>query len=723
MPSPVVIRLLLWAVALNAGFLLVVLWRRSLAGRGGYAALLGALTLAAGLLLATRRESHPLAFVVIGCFVFLVVVPHLLRLATGWALGRGRLDLAIRLTALREHLQPGAGVDQERRLLQTLGEVQSEDPRETLARMEARLPDEPDPEVRAVLTEQIVAIYALERRFAEAAAFAQEHVSERMVAERPRLGAALVRVHGELGSADAVVQTMSLVEGSNAAQEPVYAELLDHCRIMTLAFLGEAATLEALLHPDRAEHGPEPKVRHYWLGVAHQHAGDLEAARAALAASEQLLEDGDDRARESIAARRAALDAGEARPLPRGEPALAEHLVQTIQARIALTLARPRLEAATWRTTWMTLALLGVNLAVFGATELLGRGSTDPRTLVLLGASLKAAVDAGELFRLVTAMFLHAGWFHLLLNAFMLWYLGRFCEQLVGPLRLLSIYVIAGITGNLASHLLRDGPISVGASSALFGVLGATLVVLLRARGRLPEGWRRSMVVMLVVLILLSFLPGLDVQVIDNYAHLGGLAGGAAAGLLLAGPRAASRPGRIAAALLGGATVVALVLGLVGLATSRLDRLPWATSQRGGFAAPHPVSYYAVAQDQYDGLVLLDLLTEDTTYVLRFHLRGPTTTDALFAQRWQEAQDPAGRRDRSPVARLTRLTDLPPAWRGYRLDATSPDGKPYVRLRAHAVGAHRGQTEEWMAEIRTTPDRAARRVAELRRTLRGVRRR
>lgn len=114
MPSQVLIRLLLWAVALNGGLLLLVLWRQGLGGRYGYALLLAAEVVGSGVLLFTRRSDHPLAVVIIGTFIFLVLVPVALRMITAWAVGRGRWGLATRLTGLRELLQPGAGVGRER---------------------------------------------------------------------------------------------------------------------------------------------------------------------------------------------------------------------------------------------------------------------------------------------------------------------------------------------------------------------------------------------------------------------------------------------------------------------------------------------------------------------------------------------------------------------------------------------------------------------------------
>ena len=108
MTSDAILRLLLWIVVINAALFVLLMWRRGLRGQVGYALLLGANLLLAVTLLAANLHDHPLAVVAIGAFLFLAVVPIALRGATAWAARRGRWRLAIRLTSVRELLQPGA---------------------------------------------------------------------------------------------------------------------------------------------------------------------------------------------------------------------------------------------------------------------------------------------------------------------------------------------------------------------------------------------------------------------------------------------------------------------------------------------------------------------------------------------------------------------------------------------------------------------------------------
>ncbi|MDY0003035.1 MAG: rhomboid family intramembrane serine protease, partial [Polyangia bacterium] len=524
MSNDTIFRMLLWAVVLNAALLLLLMWRRGLQGQRGYALLIGADLLLSVALLAANLHDHPLAMVAVGAFVFLAVVPGLLRGVAAWAARRGRWGLAMRITGLRELLQPGAGIGREKQLLAFLQRVQAGDTEAFLRRLKEEAVANQDPELQAMLHEQILTLLALERRWEEAEAWADERVTPGMVAARPRLGSALIRAYGERGRMDAVIRVMYLVEGGPGAREPENAEVVEHCRIMVLAFTGHAEVLEGLL--GRTAPGPlQAKVQAFWRGVAWHQAGDVGRAREWFQKAEELLGPEDVRAREALTARRTQLLSG-ASPVALPDPEQARRLVEAIEDRARTQPDRPAIRPAGLRRTPVTLLLVAVNLLAYGLVYWTGQEADSNRRLIQAGASLTGAVNAGEYWRLASAMFLHAGLFHLVLNSFMLWFLGRFAEQLLGSIRFFAVYFGAGVLGNLASHLYRDYPVSVGASSSIFGVLGATLAVLVLSRGKVPESWRRFRMFSRVLVIGLSFLPGLDVKQIDNYAHLGGLAGG-----------------------------------------------------------------------------------------------------------------------------------------------------------------------------------------------------
>ena len=150
-----------------------------------------------------------------------------------------------------------------------------------------------------------------------------------------------------------------------------------------------------------------------------------------------------------------------------------------------------------------------------------------------------------EWWRLVTPMFIHVNLIHLLMNMYGLWVIGPWVEKLYGSARFVVFWVATGIAGVLASYLTvipgshpglvtsfliknHDGP-SVGASGALFGLIGVLFVFGVKYRRELPEGFKRAFGTGMLPVILLNLGIGfLGRGFIDNAAHMGGLLSGAA---------------------------------------------------------------------------------------------------------------------------------------------------------------------------------------------------
>jgi rhomboid protease GluP len=184
-----------------------------------------------------------------------------------------------------------------------------------------------------------------------------------------------------------------------------------------------------------------------------------------------------------------------------------------------------------------TTALLLAAIAGGFLLELWAGGTSDARALMALGANQAAAVWHGEWWRLAASMFLHGSFLHILFNGWALYQLGSLFELWLGPPRLLVTYLVSGIAGSFASVLWNTygaGDLyrpSVGASGAIFGLLGALITFLLRRRSRLNP-LAKSLLTQLVFWAGLNLLLGATLPLIDNSAHLGGLAAGLTLGLL-----------------------------------------------------------------------------------------------------------------------------------------------------------------------------------------------
>jgi rhomboid protease GluP len=181
---------------------------------------------------------------------------------------------------------------------------------------------------------------------------------------------------------------------------------------------------------------------------------------------------------------------------------------------------------------YVARALIVINLLVFAAVlvfEFFQFGTFfGPRHVqVLYLFGMKSNQDIllhGEEWRLFTAMFLHIGPTHLISNTIGLLMLGPIIEGHFGHWRFAAIYVLGGLLGSIASYAFSPA-LSAGASGAIFGLLGATLIYFYRFRENFGRQGRDILQAMFVVLVLNLFV-GLSAANVDNWGHVGGLVGG-----------------------------------------------------------------------------------------------------------------------------------------------------------------------------------------------------
>lgn len=173
-------------------------------------------------------------------------------------------------------------------------------------------------------------------------------------------------------------------------------------------------------------------------------------------------------------------------------------------------------------------AIIIIDVAVFVA-QILIPGLTERF------ASNPLAIANGEWWRLLTPMVLHGGVLHIFLNMYVLSIFGPIVEQAYKTKPFVALYVISGFTGSVGSYLFAScNSLGVGASGAIFGLAGALLVYFWRRRElRAMQPYIRSLMFFIGINLLFGFgvnFLGAGFR-IDNYAHLGGLLGGAAVGL------------------------------------------------------------------------------------------------------------------------------------------------------------------------------------------------
>lgn len=178
----------------------------------------------------------------------------------------------------------------------------------------------------------------------------------------------------------------------------------------------------------------------------------------------------------------------------------------------------------------VTMTLLGINVAVFVVGLGLGGGvgvGAGGDELIREGALFGPAVAAGDWYRLVTSGFLHAGLLHLGFNMYLLYLLGQQLEPWFGSVRFGLLYGFSLLCGSLGALILSPDVLTVGASGAVFGLMGA-LVVVQRSQGISP--FASGIGGLILLNLMITFIPGSGISV---GGHVGGLLGGLLAGWLL----------------------------------------------------------------------------------------------------------------------------------------------------------------------------------------------
>lgn len=210
----------------------------------------------------------------------------------------------------------------------------------------------------------------------------------------------------------------------------------------------------------------------------------------------------------------------------------------------------------------VTYAFLAITIVMFLLQEING-GSANPLVLLRFGAKVNELIIRGEWWRLFTPMFLHIGFSHILFNGLVIYFLGPQIEYAFGHWKFALLYVLSGLAGNLASFAFNTN-ISAGASTSLFGLFAATLVL-----GKIypTKPQFKALARSYTMLIVLNVVFGLMNSGIDNAGHLGGLAGGYLIAFALSAPYAwNSKENRIKYGLgYLGLVVVLFVIGWFGL--------------------------------------------------------------------------------------------------------------------------------------------------------------
>lgn len=187
------------------------------------------------------------------------------------------------------------------------------------------------------------------------------------------------------------------------------------------------------------------------------------------------------------------------------------------------------------RRSLLPLILVGVNLGVYAgylwAAPRSASGAIHPVALLLAGAKVSDLVLAGEWWRLFSSVFLHADLTHLLVNCLGVFFLAQVASNVFGWVRAVVFYVLGGAAGALLSTVLSPDA-SVGASGAIYSLLGASTAFGIAQRRRIPPPLQKMLLAGTMLWVGISLVYAAGASSIDNAAHVGGALAGAGLALV-----------------------------------------------------------------------------------------------------------------------------------------------------------------------------------------------
>lgn len=178
------------------------------------------------------------------------------------------------------------------------------------------------------------------------------------------------------------------------------------------------------------------------------------------------------------------------------------------------------IETSMYRFTPVTYALILINILIWLFVALFTNARSDI-DIINLGALSHFNFVQGEWYRLVTSMFLHFDFEHILFNMLSLYIFGKLVEAIIGHWQMLVVYLLSGILGNVISLVFMTSSFSVGASGAIFGLLGALVTLMILSRR-----FTRKMLVQVLIAVIIMAVITLLIRNVNIVAHLAGILSG-----------------------------------------------------------------------------------------------------------------------------------------------------------------------------------------------------
>lgn len=501
-----------WTVLIStAGGLFGAARNFSTVGRG-WTLVLG---LIIGLLLAGKYFRRvELIYAAGSLWAIFVVLPSMMAKAYNHRIIQQRYADAYRWARAISFLHPSDGWREQPRMIQALARAQQGDFKSAVQML-----DELKESQSSAAVSALVHLFRLTNQWEAFLRWLRYNPS---IAAIPEFLPIVLRAHGETGDVPSLVKLYD-AERNTIADMPL-ASSRQFCSLMLFAFTGRRELVEELFQSALANL-PET-AREFWRATTHLFGGDVAGARERF---EKLLPNADPPTRLAIERRLRQLDSG----ISSADPET-ERVVKAAATELSHEETFGATVTGFSRAGIGTALLIAVNVAVFLQEVRLG-AAENSQLLVRMGALYPPAVlYGGEWWRPITAIFLHFGLLHLLMNMVGLWVLGPYVQFALGFGRFLFVYLASGIGSMLV--VMKYGQFfqtTVGASGAVFSLVGATAAIMLRgwwferaepARQRLLG----AMLIMALQIVFDKMHP-----MVSGTAHMSGVAFGFVIGFLL----------------------------------------------------------------------------------------------------------------------------------------------------------------------------------------------
>lgn len=330
-----------------------------------------------------------------------------------------------------------------------------------------------------------------------------------------------------------VGQALPCLEAAAVQLARFGSEPLDSIFIPFFALSGAESQLQKVMAAAGGNHALPEYARLFWTGRCLAARGQMSQARECFERASRSLPAEASVWKQRIEYQMQSLDRQKARTIePQWQAEIEKGTRLLSRARAVSEIVSPR------KVRPAVVAILAAIIAAYSVSHMYTIFPTPEALKVSLTCFQKGVLDAqsvqaGEYWRLISYLFLHAHISHLVLNLVGLWWFGRLAENLFGTGRFLIIYFASGILSGMAHVFLNPEMMAVGASGAVMGVFGAATAGIFRCKHLLPESIRRNEVSWMLGLAAAQVALDQVVPHVAVFAHLGGLVAGLVLGLLV----------------------------------------------------------------------------------------------------------------------------------------------------------------------------------------------